>query len=507
MNFEALRGAYIAAGGQGTVYEDKRDPHERVVKFYRESPTAAQIEWRRHLSDIERWMRPSDADDLRRLTAWPIEFASTNAGIAAVLPRAPEAFFGVLKTTTEESLKPRELSYLVKPEFFDGAFIRSTAPRVSDDQLLEIAIALCCVVRALHANDLVYGDFSFKNILWSHDPERPLFMLDCDSVLSSQLARSNHSRAQSRDWEHRDDLSPEENDARLLTTAVLRILRRDHRVALEAPDLAQRTIRLDATLRRMIFTGDRRHRGLPIEDLLGALIQLRSQDARRRAAEAADASKFASRVVRDGVTDSQTARMWLHSASLQIKREAAFLEAIQIGQLGHARFRLGRFNPRFRADVPAESLELVGHASSSDLFAEAILSGRFMDALAMISDKGSLATHPWAPRAVDHALVIIGDPAVRRGDAYPSNASVLWPGAEFVDRLVMIRRRQDGGETTQVLSRATGETECSIPIDWSEHDLEYVELRFATSILDASRLTVSKCPVRIGPATESKAYA
>ena len=507
MNIDALVGEHIATGGQGAVHEDRRAPRERVVKLYRQPPTTEQISWRTHLTTIDRWMRPSDADDLHRLTAWPIEVHEVAGQVAAVLPRAPAEFVGTLKIAESSRYVLRELSYLVKPEYFAGKAIRSAPPDVSGEQLLEIAIALSVAVRALHENDLVYGDFSYKNLLWSKSPERPVFLLDCDTILSSRQAAAEKARAWSKEWEPIPGLSPGQNDIALLATAVGRILTRDSHVTVGAPDFDHRGSSIDAPLRRVLSRTAQRSSGIVADDIIEALTRLRSPVVRARIAATAEASGYAVRVLRDRHAETEGRGDAADLARRQLESEGECIAAVRAREFAKARALRGRFDTRFTPDIAPDDLEAIGTATSHEVFEEALLSGRFPEAILMIGGDPSLAKHPWAARAVEHSLVVVGDPAVRRGDAYPSNASVLWPEATFVDRLVMIRRRQDGGETTQVLSRATGETECSIPIDWSEHDLEYVELRFATSILDASRLTVSKCPVRIGPATESKAYA
>jgi len=207
---------YIAEGGQGRIY---RCPALRLPDYagplaYKEfkpgqlSPAGLEaiIGVRSRLDDATRHR-------LDALTTWPIRLVhESGVVIGLLMPLIRDEFVHIGPSLTGSLLrKEREIQYL----FLAAERVQRLGfPRVNLYQRYAVCLSLAEAFAILGANNVVYGDFSAKNALFSVGPGRrdaAAVLVDCDAV-RVKGTMSAVPQLNSPDWE------PPGQEGRQLTT-------------------------------------------------------------------------------------------------------------------------------------------------------------------------------------------------------------------------------------------------------------------------------------------------
>lgn len=214
-------GAELGDGGQGKVYAVVGVPDVAFKRFH-DSAAAGLVpqaldELDARAADLRAGGRP-----VQEWAAWPhTQVTERGRCIGFLMPLVPERF------TLHVGGRPRlaDLSYLAtdpKP-MWGQVYLPDTSVRV------EILAQYCTVVQALHDRDLVIGDMSFGNVLWSAAPTPGVMLLDCDGI-RPEGGRSLLPQYDTLDW-HDPVAVPavsadRDRDRYKLALAVLRVLTR-----------------------------------------------------------------------------------------------------------------------------------------------------------------------------------------------------------------------------------------------------------------------------------------
>ncbi|MER7609608.1 hypothetical protein [Nocardioides sp. NPDC127503] len=229
-------GDQLAEGGQGAVHELLDQP-ELVFKryLYPDSP-AFRPDALQRLVDC----RPSIAFSGRSVdefAAWPT--AVVNDGTRTVgflMRRVPTGF----TLAIGGKVLLADLSYLAtepKPIWGDVDL-----PGMSEK--VQVLQHLAGAVDAFHARQIVVGDISYANVLWSRDPQPRVMLIDCDGMRHAGM-ESVLPQADTPDWE--DPMPPAgyapgpDQDRYKLALAVRRVLTSslDARLTSSSPDLSE----------------------------------------------------------------------------------------------------------------------------------------------------------------------------------------------------------------------------------------------------------------------------
>jgi hypothetical protein len=120
-------------------------------------------------------------------TAWPTTIVTfRNSPVGFLMPRVGKEYFARygLRSAPKEVLL--DWDRLVAVRF--GARrpnIVSEVPDVSDEDVLMLLTSLAEILRALHAEGIVLGDLSGRNLLWSLRPSPRILLLDNDGFRRS----------------------------------------------------------------------------------------------------------------------------------------------------------------------------------------------------------------------------------------------------------------------------------------------------------------------------------
>ncbi len=226
LELSALRlGATLGAGGEGTVHEIVGRPDVVLKRYHRAAPPDpggldALIGLRAHLDEAESTL-------LDRCCAWP-DRAVTEDGrpVGFLMTRVPDRFG--LRVPSGPAAGRRvltELQHLLFPrKHLHGL-------RLPDyDELRRLCAGWAAVLELLHHHEVIVGDVSPRNWLWSLAPEPAVFLIDCDSFRrrgSSSVLRPK----QTPDWDdpalRPGERTTLESDRYKFATAVVRVFAGD----------------------------------------------------------------------------------------------------------------------------------------------------------------------------------------------------------------------------------------------------------------------------------------
>jgi DNA-binding helix-hairpin-helix protein with protein kinase domain len=219
-------GNRLGRGGQGQVVEVLGPGEALVAKWY--LPTVVLdaaaltrlVAWRRSLA-------PSTRAAVDAVACWPRAVLLREGRARGVLlPRVPPAFtFETRHPAGTAAPVLRELQHLIaRPALLS----RRGIPEVGPLPRLRVLTRLVSAVALLHGHDIVLGDLSVKNMVWSAAGDARVWLLDCDAL---RLTGTDPAVSQSNSPGWDDPSFPgtqnQQSDRYKLALAVLRVLARD----------------------------------------------------------------------------------------------------------------------------------------------------------------------------------------------------------------------------------------------------------------------------------------
>jgi hypothetical protein len=192
-------GDLVGEGVAGCVFAVPGDDG-LVWKKYRERPDPRHAARLRRLIAWRAALPPGDREFLDRHCAWPLEATLGDDGAASgfLMRRAPDAFWA--RGPRDGRPYTLELQHLLD----DDAPRRLGIPVVPLTQRLGLIADLALILSLLEREEMVYGDVSPFNVLWTVTPEPAVFLIDCDNARPVSQAVSDGGLALPRDTEWRD---------------------------------------------------------------------------------------------------------------------------------------------------------------------------------------------------------------------------------------------------------------------------------------------------------------
>lgn len=169
---ELTLGAVLGKGGQGRVYELAGQPTLVYKQYLAPPPRPAALD---DLIAFPSRLAPGAAALLLRYAAWPLATVHRQDELCGmIMPRVPYRYAG----RTSAGMKLRELQYLLYP--YRPMWGEITPPGTADR--LRIVAAFTSLVDLLQAHEIVLGDISFSNLLWTVERRAAVYVIDCDSA-------------------------------------------------------------------------------------------------------------------------------------------------------------------------------------------------------------------------------------------------------------------------------------------------------------------------------------
>lgn len=197
----------LGDGGEGVVYRASRVPGQ-VYKEYKPAvahevnPVGLET-----TIDILNRLSPSARTFVTERSAWPHTLVQKNGRVSGFLMQEiPDEF------SCEHGMvgRPRTVltdwnKLVTRDDWMDKSNIESTVPRIrikekqDETVLLGLLLDLSRFFAHLHDHNVVVGDVSGRNILWTTVPKATVFLIDCDGF-RIEGERAVTSSKQSPDW-------------------------------------------------------------------------------------------------------------------------------------------------------------------------------------------------------------------------------------------------------------------------------------------------------------------
>ncbi|MFC4029912.1 hypothetical protein ACFO3J_00335 [Streptomyces polygonati] len=164
-------GEKLGSGGQGDVLRVRNRPGEVLKRYFTDTADGVSM---RYLVEFPDTLPDSEREALLRQTAWPLARVVKHGKVVGFLMReVPASFVGQTRAGTQL----RELQYLLYPP---KPLWGDIVP-LDIHGRIEVAAAFAGLVRILQERQMVIGDISMRNLLWSPGVPARICLIDCDS--------------------------------------------------------------------------------------------------------------------------------------------------------------------------------------------------------------------------------------------------------------------------------------------------------------------------------------
>ena len=167
-------------GGEARIVYEIADHPGWVAKLYKRSVLSLEAESLRKLIELPGSMSGSDRARVDSCVAWPTaRILEEGVTVGVVMAKAPEHFFVEFRLRGNRVGKSQVLpiDWLIGDEV---RIARHDIKIPSSDLRQRIAAEFLAVGDLLERHNVVYGDWSYRNSLWSPDGGQ-VFLLDMDS--------------------------------------------------------------------------------------------------------------------------------------------------------------------------------------------------------------------------------------------------------------------------------------------------------------------------------------
>lgn len=195
----------LGGGGEGEVFKISSDKQSVYKRFLPSVLPELNESGLRNTISLLAGFDASEIQTIKSQTAWPHTLVRDSGRfVGFLMPLVPRTFFSRHGRRDDRKKTPTDwnrLGYLEKTHTNQN--IVTDLPElhlpVMRGERLRLIHSLCRVVELLHEHDIIIGDVSGRNILWSPPPESAAIIIDCDGLRRSGTDAVTKAK-QSPDW-------------------------------------------------------------------------------------------------------------------------------------------------------------------------------------------------------------------------------------------------------------------------------------------------------------------
>lgn len=173
---------FLNEGGEGAVYLINSTPGHVFKEYLPEVLPTIDIQTLKRLVGIESALPPQDWERIKTRSAWPSQLVTDGTRtIGFTMAKLDSRFYRKYGLRQSPSLTLCEWNHIVHQHQPLGNLRISEVPRLNEEQILKLLLDLAKTIETIHRSDLIIGDLSGKNLIWSIDKEPEVHFIDCDS--------------------------------------------------------------------------------------------------------------------------------------------------------------------------------------------------------------------------------------------------------------------------------------------------------------------------------------
>lgn len=195
----------LGGGGEGEVFRISSDKTSVYKKFHSHVLPEINEPGLRNTVECLDEFSPLDRSFILTHTAWPHTIVRSGRQLSGFLmPLVNQKYFSRQGRKDDKTKSPTDwnrLTYLKKT--LTQPNITTTLPNMhADEHRLDrtnLCADLAAVFMGLHEHEIVVGDVSGRNILWSPPPDNRVLLIDCDGMRKEGQVAVTKAK-QSPDW-------------------------------------------------------------------------------------------------------------------------------------------------------------------------------------------------------------------------------------------------------------------------------------------------------------------
>jgi hypothetical protein len=192
----------IGKGGEGRVYRIASMPgvvYKEFVDFPGHTPSRSALE---ELMGALQQMTPAEQTWLSDRTTWPRTLVlDGNKMKGFLMPIIGQQYFRKYGIRANPKTVACEWNYLsMREKYAQNKNIYSEVPRITPFGAFSAVVDLAKTIAILHKYQIVVGDISGRNLLWTDTPSLRVMVIDCDSFHPEGKVGVSPPK-QSPDWE------------------------------------------------------------------------------------------------------------------------------------------------------------------------------------------------------------------------------------------------------------------------------------------------------------------
>lgn len=216
----------IGQGGEGRVFEFANDLSTVYKEFHLSSQNPPNALALNGLINLRSAWTEEERSWIEERTVWPQRAVLDGGRLRGyVMKRIPEAYFrqhGV-------RVRPRKVicdwNFLsMRGRYATNANLVSTVPHPTTEEVSKLIVDLARTIEILHRHEVIVGDISGRNLIWTDGPTWQAVLIDCDGFRVRGSGSVNHAK-QTPDWEDPDlgqDYTNQQSDIYKLGIAAFR---------------------------------------------------------------------------------------------------------------------------------------------------------------------------------------------------------------------------------------------------------------------------------------------
>jgi len=192
----------INQGGEGRIFEFVNDQATIYKEFFFSSRHPPNLRALQQLITVMESCSEKERMYIESRTVWP-RVAVTDRGRLRgyLMKRVPAQFFRLYGLRN----RPRNIlcdwNYLsMRDRYENNPRLLSEIPKPNAAQISALIADLARTVQELHRHDVIVGDMSGQNLIWTDQPSLHVMLIDCDSFRVRGSAGVNYPK-ETPDWE------------------------------------------------------------------------------------------------------------------------------------------------------------------------------------------------------------------------------------------------------------------------------------------------------------------
>ena len=193
--------AELGQGAEGQVFEMTDTPGVVYKEFFVVSSSPPNLAALEKLIEVSRSMNAADKQWTEERVLTPTDAIVHNGKLRGYLmKKISPNFYCLHGVKARPKTVPCDWNFLsMRKSFASNKNLVSQVPVLSTVQVLKLLLDLAETIEILHRYDIILGDISGRNLLWTSSPELRVLLIDCDGFRVRGMGSVNYPK-QTPDW-------------------------------------------------------------------------------------------------------------------------------------------------------------------------------------------------------------------------------------------------------------------------------------------------------------------